>query len=259
MHVKPTRRVVWAVGGVWLLFSNVALAVSDPTALVKAMLQHWRGNSSYTAITMRIQRPDWQRSMQLISWTRGKQDALVRFIAPPGDSGNATLKLGPSLWLFNPKLSQVIKLPFSMMAQNWMGSDFSYNDLAKSEQIVTDYTHTFGSVKEHGKHQIFTVVSIPKPNAPIVWGKVILNIRDDDVLLEETYYDQNMKPVRQLKTMQVSSLGGRPYPVVMRMSQLNKPGTWTELHYTKGVFNLQLPGYLFTLSNLRNPRPWNIP
>jgi len=259
MKVKPSVRVALLVGGAWMLSSSIVLAAPGPTALVKAMLHHWRGDSSYTAITMSIQRPDWQRSMKLISWTRGKRDALVRFIAPPGDAGNATLKLGPSLWLFNPKLSQVIKLPFSMMAQNWMGSDFSYNDLAKSEQIVTDYTHTFGSIKKHGQHRIFTVVALPKPNAPVVWGKVTLTIRDDDVLLEETYYDQNMKPVRQLKTMEVSPLGGRPYSVVMRMTRLDKPGTWTQLRYTKGVFNLRLPGYLFTLSNLRNPRPWNAP
>jgi len=28
-----------------------------------------------------------------------------------------------------------------MMSQSWMGSDFSNNDLAKSDSIIDDYTH----------------------------------------------------------------------------------------------------------------------
>jgi hypothetical protein len=42
-------------------------------------------------------------------------DALVRFIAPAKDAGNATLKLHRDTWVFNPRLNQVIKLPASMM------------------------------------------------------------------------------------------------------------------------------------------------
>jgi hypothetical protein len=197
--------------------------------------------------------------MRMVGWTRGEQDSLVRFTQPPGDAGNATLKLGPALWLFNPKLSQVIKLPFSMMAQNWMGSDFSYNDLAKSEQVVTEYTHRMGAVEERSGHKVYTVVCLPKPDAPVVWAKQVVKVRDDGVLLEETFFDQDMKPVRRLRTTRVAPLGGRPYPVELRMGPVGDTGRWTRLHYTRGVFDLALPGYLFTLSNLRNPRPWSGP
>lgn len=238
---------------------GVAGAAPDPTALVKDAMHRWRGDSSYTEVAMTIHRPDWQRDMTMVAWTHGNDDSLVRFTKPAGDAGNATLKLGSALWLFNPKLNQVIKLPFSMMAQNWMGSDFSYNDLAKSEQIVTDYTHKLGPVAEQDGHKVYSVECVPKPNAPIVWGKQTIKVRDDGVMLEETFFDQDMKPVRRLETTKVGPLDGRAYPVQMRMSNLNKPGQWTQLDYTQGIFDLKLPGYLFTLSNLRNPRPWSKP
>jgi hypothetical protein len=45
----------------------------------------------------------------------------------------------------------------------------------------------------------------------------------------------------------------------MRMVVLDKPGHWTELDYSRAAFDLKLPAYLFTLSNLRNPRPWKMP
>jgi outer membrane lipoprotein-sorting protein len=242
-----------------LIAGNSAGAAPDPTALVKAALHHWRGDSSYTEVVMTIHRPDWRRSMGMAAWTRGDADSLVRFTKPSSDAGNASLKHGQSLWLYNPKLSQVIKIPFSMMAQNWMGSDFSYNDFAKSDQVVTDYSHSLGPIENRAGHAIYTVLCLPKPGAPIVWGKQELKVRDDDVLIEETFYDQDMKPVRRLETVKIAPLGGRPYPVVMRMSTMDKPGQWTEMRYTRGTFDLALPDYLFTLSNLRNPRHWSAP
>lgn len=242
-----------------LLSHSVQAAAPDPTALLQAALHQWRGDSSYTELTMVIHRPDWQRRSSLVAWTEGKSESLVRFTAPPGDAGNATLKHGPDLWLYNPKLGQIIKLPFSMMAQGWAGSDFSYNDLAKTDQIVTDYAHVLGPTGESDGHTVYTVDCTPKPDAPVVWGKVTLRIRDDDVLLGETWFAQDMKPVRRLETLQVAPLGGRAYPVKMRMSVLDKPGHWTELTTTKGRFDLKLEGYLFTLSNLRNPRSWSAP
>jgi outer membrane lipoprotein-sorting protein len=248
-----------AAGVVLLSTGSVTPAAPNPTALVKAALHHWRGDSSYTEVTMTIHRPEWHRSMVMAAWTRGDADSLVRFTKPPGDAGNATLKLGQSLWLYNPKLSQVIQIPFSMMAQNWMGSDFSYNDFAKSDQVVTDYSHSLGPIEKGAGHTIYTVVCLPKPGAPIVWGKQVLKIRDDDVLIEEMFYDQDMKPVRSLETVKIAPLGGRPYPVVIHMSSLDKPGQWTEMRYLKGTFNIALPDYLFTLSNLRNPRHWSAP
>ena len=127
-------------------------------------------------------------------WTRGENDALVRFIAPAKDAGNATLKVGSDTWVFNPKLNQVIKLPASMMSQSWMGSDFSYNDLSKSEDIITDYTHRLIGTEQAGGHTVWTVESTPKPGAPVVWGKVVAKVRDDFVLIDETYFDQDRSP-----------------------------------------------------------------
>ena len=259
MNAYSRSRLPFLICVVLLLAAVRAQAAPDATALIKAALHQWRGNSSYTELTMIIHRPDWQRTSSLVGWTQGKADSLVRFTQPAADAGNATLKLGPALWLYNPKLGQVIKLPFSMMAQGWAGSDFSYNDLAKTDQIVTDYTHKLDAAEESDGHKVYSVTCIPKPAAPVVWGKIVVRIRDDNVLLAETWFDQAMKPVRQLETLKIAPLDGRAYPVVMRMNALDKPDHWTEITTSSGRFDLKLPAYLFTLSNLRNPRPWSAP
>jgi hypothetical protein len=244
-----------------------ALAVSAgslaaaPSAddLVRNAVDHWRGDTSYVQIEMTVHRPEWERSLGMTGWTRGREDALIRFTAPAKDAGNATLKVGAAMWIFTPKLNQVVKLPASMMAQSWMGSDFSYNDLAKSDQIVTDYSHALTATAEADGHAEYTIVCTPKPGAPVVWGKQELKIRDDYVLLQESFFDQDMQLVKRLDTTKIGPLGGRPYSVEMRMTDVTEDDHWTLLRYDEGVFDLSLPDYLFTLSNLRDPRPWTAP
>jgi outer membrane lipoprotein-sorting protein len=178
----------------------------------------------------------------------------VRFLAPAKDAGNATLKSARGTWVFNPKINQVIKLPASMMAQSWMGSDFSYNDLAKSTEILNDYTHRLTTTDIAGGHTVWTIECTPKAGAAVVWGKVVLKLRDDDVMVEQTYYDQDGKPARHMTADRVGDIAGRSYPLVMTMHPLDAPGSWTRIETIAASFNIAVPDSLFTLSSLQNPR-----
>jgi outer membrane lipoprotein-sorting protein len=232
-----------------------AAAPPDPDALLRRAYDNYRAKSSQSTVAMTIHRPDWERRLEMKGWTRGDDDALARFTAPAKDAGNATLKLGQDTWVFNPRMNQVIKLPASMMSQSWMGSDFSYNDLAKSEDIITLYTHKLAATEQVAGHAVWTVECAPKPGAPVVWGKVDLKIRDDLVMTEETFFDQDMKPAKRMTTEKIAPLDGRPYPVAMSMHPLDQPGQWTRIETLEAHFNTPAPPYLFTLSNLQNPRP----
>jgi outer membrane lipoprotein-sorting protein len=229
-------------------------AAPSADAILRQAYENYRSSSSQSTVAMTIHRPDWERHMQMQGWTRGDNDGLVRFTAPAKDAGNATLKLGRDTWVYNPKLNQVIKLPASMLTQSWMGSDFSYNDLSKSEDIITDYTHRLTGTAQAGGHTVWTVEATPKPGAPVVWGKVVLEVRDDYVLMGQTFYDQDGKPARRMTADRVAPLDGRPYPVSMTMRPLDQPAQWTRIETSNAKFNVSLPAYLFTLSNLQNPR-----
>jgi outer membrane lipoprotein-sorting protein len=229
-------------------------AEPDPEAVLRQAYDNYRAASSQTQVAMTIHRQAWERHMDMKAWTRGDDDALVRFTAPPKDAGNATLKLGPDTWVYNPKLNQVIKIPASMRSQSWMGSDFSYNDLSKSEDIITDYTHRLVATAQVQGHTVWSIECLPKPGAPVVWGKVVLRVRDDYVVMGQKFHDQDMKPAREMTVDKIQLLGGRPYPTIMTMHPLDQPGQWTRVETSSAQFNLNVPAYLFTLSNLQNPR-----
>ena len=260
MRSISTRPVMVLLAVIFfLLLNGVSPARSevDPYQLVKGAIDQWRGMSSYGEVSMTIHRPDWQRTMTMQNWTQGDKDALIRFIAPAKDAGNATLKLDNDMWMFAPKLNQVIKLPASMMTQSWMGSDFSYNDLAKSDQLLSHFTLTLLNTQSVDGQMQYTIEAIPLTNAPVVWGKEILIIGADNILLLERFYDQAMLPVKEMKTLKIDTIGGRRYPVLMRMTNLDETEHWTQIETHKAFFNIEIPAFIFTQSNLRNPRPWS--
>ena len=247
-------RLIFPLAVIFACSVQAFAAAPDADTILKHAFDNYRSTSSQTTVAMTIHRPDWERHLEMKAWTRGQDDALVRFVAPAKDAGNATLKLGRDTWVFNPKLNQVIKLPASMMTQSWMGSDFSYNDLSKSEDIVTEYTHRLLATEQTGGHSVWTIEAVPKPGAPVVWGKVTMKIRDDYVVTDETFFDQDMKPARRMVADKIATLGDRPYPVTMTMRPLDTPAQWTRIDTSDGRFNVSTPDYLFTLSNLQNPR-----
>ncbi|MCB0311640.1 MAG: outer membrane lipoprotein-sorting protein, partial [Bdellovibrionales bacterium] len=158
---------------------------------------------------MTVHRPEWERRSELRSWTKDMTLSLVRFIAPAKDAGNATLTKDEEVWTFTPKTNRVIKIPASMKAQSWMGSDFSYQDLSRDDEIIDQYTHRLLSSENKDGHTIYTVESVPLDDAPVVWGKEILEIRDDYLILEHSFFDQDMKLVKKLTTRAIGPLGGK--------------------------------------------------
>ena len=239
----------------FLLFSLAAQAQTpDAAALIKAAIEYWRDTSSYAVSEMTIHRPDWERRVTFRVWTRGDKHSLVRVIAPAKDAGNATLLVDNDMWSFTPKINRVIKIPSSMMTQGWMGSDFSNSDLAKADDLIEYYTHRLLKTETRDGHTQYVIESIPKETAPVVWGKEVVTVRDDYVLLEHAFYDQQGKLLKTLTTQELKSMGGKTVAARQRMQKLDKPDEWTQINVQEARFGVEIPANMFTLGNLRNPR-----
>jgi outer membrane lipoprotein-sorting protein len=226
----------------------------DATRLVRDAIDHWRGLSSYTELTMVIHRPDWERSMTMRAWTKGQDQTLVRVVEPKKDRGNGTLTDENSMWTFSPKVNRVIKIPSSMMGQSWMGSDFSNKDIARADDIVDQYDHTILQVEENDGVTVYVVQSIPHEDAAVVWGREVLRIRDDYVVVEHAFYDQDDELAKKLVSLEIGEMGGRTIAKRQRMTKIEEPDEWTEISVNDVVYEIELKDSLFTLSNLRNPR-----
>ena len=234
-------------------FAQSVAAVEDAKSIVNDAIQYWRDTSSDARVQMVIHRPDWERKLEFRSITQGEKKALVRVFAPKKDAGSATLLLDRVMWSFTPQVNRVIQIPSSMMQQNWMGSDYANGDVAKSDRIIDDYKHVLiGQEKNEG--QIVRVIeSTPSADAAVVWGKEILRIRADKVLLGHEYYDQDGKLMKRMISLEVKLMGGKPTVTVQRMEDLTKSDSWTEIRLVSIAYGVHFPDGYFLPANLRNP------
>ncbi|MGE0086410.1 MAG: outer membrane lipoprotein-sorting protein [Desulfococcaceae bacterium] len=226
----------------------------DAESIVRESFSYFRGKASESVVEMTIKRPEWKRDITLRGWTRGESESLFFITAPARDEGNGTLKKGREMWTYNPKVSRVIKLPPSMMSQSWMGSDFSNNDLARSDSLLYDYVHTLEGRETHEGKTVYLIKSIPKPDAPVIWGMQRLKIREDQIMLSQEFFDENMKSVKILTSWQMEMMGGRLFPRFTKMRKSETEDAYTLLEYKRLEFMDHLPDDLFTLSALRTPQ-----
>lgn len=254
----PIRNIFYHCARCFLMWSAVLLSASargeDAATVVKAAIDYWRDVSSYSVIDMTIHRPDWQRTMTIRVWTKGEKQSLVRVVAPAKDAGNATLLLNNEMWSFNPKINRVVKIPSSMMGQSWMGSDFTNNDLAKADDLIEQYTHRLLRMETHEGRKVYVIESTPKETAPVVWGKEVIKVRDDWIILEHAFYDQTNVLLKKLTTQELKPMGGKIVVARERMQRADKPDEWTEIVTKDANFGLDVPANMFTLSTLKNPR-----
>ncbi len=236
-----------------LFFAMDAQSQMTAETIVKKAFDYWRGEASISTTVMTIHRPDWERVMTIKTWTRGESDSLFVITKPAKDRGNGTLKAGKGMWMYNPKVNRVIKLPPSMMSQGWQGSDFSNNDLAKSDSLIKDYVHTLEDTKiEQGK-KVYSIKSMPKPDAPVIWGMIKLTIREDNILLSETFFDEDLESVKKMTAGGIRMTGDKLFPMKWKMQKSDATDEYTQFEYEKIHFTKSLNKNIFTRTNLKNP------
>jgi outer membrane lipoprotein-sorting protein len=252
---------LWYGAGSWLsaLFIGLLLIWLDGSAaaeltaraLIRKSQDLLRSQSNVGRYRMQISRPDWQRTILLRSWDeRAGKRFFIRILAPRKDKDTTFLKVGGNMWMYLPKLERDIKIPPSMMLSSWMGSDFTNDDLVKMSSVVDDYTHRIIGRQGSGDKEVFTIESLPKPEAAVVWGRLVHRLTAEGLPLEQEFYDEHGKLVRRLVFEDVKLLGGRRLPTRWIMQPLVKPGRRTIMEIERIEFDVDIPPTVFKRANL---------
>lgn len=227
-------------------FSSV-YAEDDAATLLKKMDELFRSKSSTSIMKMKIITPNWQRTLEMQSWTRGMDDTFIRVLSPRKDRGVATLKIDKEMWNYFPKINKVIKVPPSMMMGSWMGSDFTNDDLVREVSLVEEY-----KVSKRVENDNYRLTLIPKQETVTVWGKVEIVVNQKTLLpLEQSYFNEKGDKVRVMTFSDIRSFSGREIPAVMTMTPLNKSGYKTVIEYVEAEFDVDVADNIFTLRNLQ--------
>ncbi len=238
-----------------LSFSGVFAQQENATEIVRQMDQKMRGLSSKSEMTMKVVRPKWQRTMSLKNWAKGTDYSLVLVTAPAKDKGTVSLKRENELWNWLPAIERSIKVSPSMMMQSWMGSDFTNDDLLRESSLVNDYTHKFAGSETLNGRDNWIIEFAPKPEAPVVWGKIKGWVSKDEYLqMKVEYYDEDGDLVSSMIGSDVKEMDGRLLPSRYEMVPADKEGHKTIMVYNSLDFGVELDESFFSLQRMRTIR-----
>lgn len=238
------------------LFLYLPAAVAmDIDELMDHIDKLWRGDTSQTTMSMTVKTRRYERTMTMEAWSRGKEYSLIIIREPIKDRGIATLKVAENIWNYLPKINRVTKVPASMMSGSWMGSHFTNDDLVKDSTFIDDYDSSITFEGERDGFLVYEVTSIPKPDAAVVWGKVVMIIRQDNYApIIASYFDEEGMQVRTMTFDQIAEVDGRAIPMRMTLIPEDKPGESTVVVYDDIAFGMALDEEFFSLRNLKQQR-----
>lgn len=209
------------------------------------------GKTLQAQLTMTVTTPRWTRTLELSAWIERPRRSFIRILAPAKEAGIGSLRIGAEMWNYLPAVERTIKIPPSMMLQPWMGSDFTNDDLVKESSLVTDYTHRVIARDTAAGAPAYVIESTPRPDAAVVWGKIIFRVRRADFLpVREEFYDERGTLVRVMTFSDIRMLGGRLIPTKWEMRPTAKPENATTIVMTRATFDATIAADIFTQRNL---------
>lgn len=236
-----------------LLVPAVASA-QNPVDLMKREEIHNTGKTVSSRMTMTIDPEGDSRVLEVANWMQGFEKTLIKIIKPAKDKNQGHLKLQRQLWQFLPKVDRIIKIPPSMMLQNWMGSDFTNDDLVKGSRLSADYDLKLLKPAEVNQTKVYVIEAMPKPDAPVVWGKIIEYLTQKEAaFVKREFYSEKGKLVKTMVGTDLKTINGHTVPTTLTMTNHEKNNRKTRIQYQNMVFDQVIPDSVFSQENLRKP------
>ncbi len=234
------------------MFVIVGAKTPDAYEILAKQDDLWRGTSSKGKMVMNVKTSNWKRSLTMEMYSKGINYSLVKVLLPLKEQGTATLKVFDEIYNYLPKTDRTIKLTAAMMMGSWMGSHFNNDDLVKESRLSDDYDPKITFQGRRDSQDIIEITLTPKPNAPVVWGKIVATVRTSDWQpIKNIYYDEDGKIVRIMTCSDYKTVSGRLIPTRIVMTPLDKPGEYTEVIYSDLRFDVVFREGFFSISELR--------
>jgi len=233
-----------------LLFILFSLQANEAQTIIKKLEKNLRGDYMYSTMSMIVTSKRGKRTVKIESWSEGNDKSFIKILYPKKDKGITFLKIDNQMWQYIPKIERTIKIPPSMMLQSWMGSDFTNDDMVKESSLEEDYNAKLLSKKGNAA----TLELIPKEDAAVVWGKIIIDVDlKNAVPVKETFYDDMMQKVRVMTFSKIEQHGTHRVPMIMELKPLDtsKKKNRTKIIFEKVNFDAKIDPSYFTKQALK--------
>ena len=241
---------------IFLMFLIFTSQAQDANQILKNSEQKITGiKSSYQEMMIKIVRPKWSKEMIMKGWSIGEDYFASVVLSPVKEKGIVFLKRENEVWNYIPSIERTIKLPPSMMMQNWMGTDFTNDDLVQRSSITDDYTNTIIGNEIVDGLDCWIIELVPNDDAAVVWGKLIMWIDKKDFMqLKTQFFDEYDEMVNVMTSKSIKNFGGKNLPSIIEFVPLDKEGNKTIVERLVWNFDIDINESFFMPSYMKNLR-----
>jgi len=189
----------------------------------------------------------------------GNNRTLIVFHEPASVRGTRFLTIenpgrDNDQWIFLPGLNRVRRIAAAEGSGSFVGSDFSYDDIAAAARRIELDTHRFLRTERLHGRECYVIESIPK-DAGFQYSKMIQWIdRETFVPHKIELFDRRGTLVKILEILELREVQGRLSPMVTRMSTLAS-GSSTTINVMELRYDAPIPEGVFTTNFLQTGRP----
>jgi outer membrane lipoprotein-sorting protein len=229
-------------------------AAAQPLPALDDVIQHlddlYRSDAARARMSMRIVRPRGTRELTLETWSKGRDRALVVIRAPAREAGTATLRTAEGLWSYGARADRLIRIPNGLLAENWMGSHLTNDDLVRETSYQLHYESTLSWTTRDGTRYL-QVTLTPRPNAPVVYSRMVFLLTAADwTPVRYDFYD-DAGVTRTMLFDDVRQLAGHRVPMRVIVQPTGAPNESTVIEYLELQLDASIDDELFTRRGLR--------
>ncbi len=174
--------------------------------------------------------------------------SLLFFESPPEVKGVGFLQWADphakdEQWLYLPELKRVRQISTGAKHESFVGTDFSYDDLAIISEII-DWSESDARTnllrQEAVDGQNCHVIEFTPAAKDLTYGKLLVWLRADDlVIVKYELYDKSGRLQKVLVLKDIRKLGAIPTPFHMEMANVQEGSRtvvdFTEIKYDTGI------------------------
>ena len=220
----------------------------DAAAILERVRSGWQGDSFHAVLELEITLGGATKRHVLEVWTYGEEHALLRILEPQIDAGSGYLQIGDELWYYSPAVGASIPLPAIGLTDALFGAGPSIGYLSHgtlSEEFTVSVT---ALTDDAGELTDYLLTMIPLPDAPVVYGKLVVTATADYVIREVVYYDQRNAVIRTATFGGTILVGESAFPTEILI--VDASGDQTVERIVAPEFDLEIDEAFFTLERL---------
>jgi outer membrane lipoprotein-sorting protein len=186
-------------------------------------------------------------SRMLIVFQRPANVAGSRFLTMDNASG------GEDRWIFLPSLGKVRRIAASEGGGNFMGTDFSYDDISSMSRDIDLDTHTILREEPLDGRPCYVIQSVPKDSAYQYSKTISWAATSNSLVYKMEMYNRRNELIKVMELSGYQDVQGRPTPIETKVSTLAS-GTSTTIYMDIIKYDEPIPEGVFTTAYLESGR-----